>query len=107
MTILPDREKAFEAKFARDEEVRFKATVLRNKLLADWAARKLGLVGPDAELYAKRIVAAELENPHPDSVFDRIRADFDANGIAQSDHQIRRTMDTFMVQALTEIKEAC
>ena len=53
MTTFDKRKEGFESKFARDEELRFKATARRNKLLGLWAAEKMGLQGPQAEDYAK------------------------------------------------------
>ncbi|MGX9426350.1 MULTISPECIES: ATPase inhibitor subunit zeta [Bradyrhizobium] len=48
MTTFDEREKAVEAKFAHDEELRFKAMAQANKLLGNWAAVHLGLIGEDA-----------------------------------------------------------
>ena len=59
MTTFDKREDSFEKKFALDEELLFKATARRNKLLGLWAAEKLGLYGADAEAYAKAVVIAE------------------------------------------------
>ena len=74
--------------FAHDEELKFKATARRNKLLGLWAAEKLGLSGADADAYAKEVVMADFEEAGDDDVFRKIRKDFDAKGVAQSDHQI-------------------
>jgi hypothetical protein len=104
MTGFDKREEGFEQKFAHDEEMRFKAQARRNKLVGLWAAAKLGLVGAAAESYAEGIVAAELEAPGSDAVFRKLRADFDAKGVAQSDHHIRRTMDELMAKAVGEIQ---
>ena len=41
MTTFDKRKEGFESKFAHDEELRFKATARRNKLLGLWAAEKL------------------------------------------------------------------
>jgi hypothetical protein len=104
MTTFPDREHGFEAKFAHDEEVKFRATARRDGLVAHWASQKLGLVGAAANDYVKQVLAADLENPGTDSVFKKIRADFDASGIVQSDDQIRLAMDQFLSQAFIDIK---
>jgi hypothetical protein len=104
MTTFDKREDAFEAKFARDEELRFKAEARRNKLLGLWAAEKLGKSGPDAETYAKEVVAADFEEAGHEDVFRKIRADFDAGGVEQSDHQIRRTMNDLMETAIAQIE---
>ena len=104
MTTFDKREEGFEKKFALDEELKFKATARRNKLLGMWAAEKLGMSGPAAETYAKEVVAADFEEPGDQDVFRKIRKDFDAKGVAQSDHQIRRTMDELMEQAIAQIK---
>ena len=57
MTTFDKREEGFEKQFAHDEELKFKATSRRNKLLGLWAAEKLGRTGPDADSYAKEVVS--------------------------------------------------
>jgi hypothetical protein len=104
MTTFDKREEGFEKKFAHDEELRFKANARRNKLLGTWAAEKLGLAGPEADAYAKEVVLADFEEAGDGDVFRKLRKDFDAKGVALSDHQIRRTMDELMEQAVAQIK---
>ena len=104
MTTFDERENAFERKFALDEELRFKAVARRNKLLGLWAAEKLGLAGAEAEAYAREVVAADFQKAGEDDVFEKVRADFDAKGVHQSDHQIRRTMDELMAKAIQQIR---
>jgi hypothetical protein len=104
MTTFDKREEGFEKKFAHDEELRFKANARRNKLLGAWAAEKLGLSGAEADAYAKDVVMADFEEAGDKDVFNKLRKDFDAKGVAQSDHQIRRTMDDLMEQAISQIK---
>src|SRR5471032_3419397 len=74
MTTFDKREEGFEKKFAHDEELLFKASARRNKLLGLWAAEKLGLSGPAAEAYAKEVVMADFEEPGDQDVFRKIRA---------------------------------
>ena len=104
MTTFDKREEGFEKKFAHDEELKFKATARRNKLLGLWAAEKLGITGPAAETYAKEVVAADFEEPGDQDVFRKIRKDFDAKGVAQSDQQIRKMMDDLLAAAVEQIK---
>ena len=106
MTTFDKREEGFEKQFAHDEELKFKATARRDKLLGLWAAEKLGLAGAAADAYAKEIVVADVEATGAFDVFGKIRKDFDAKGVNLSDHQIRRTMDELMAKAITEIKAA-
>jgi len=106
MTTFDKREEGFEKKYAHDEELRFKANARRNKLLGLWAAEKLGLAGPEADAYAKDVIMADFEGPGEDDVFAKIRKDFDAKTIDQSDHQIRRTMADLMEAAIAQIKAA-
>ena len=89
MTTFPDREHGFEAKFAHDEELKFRATARRDGLVAHWASQKLGLAGAAVDDYVKQVLAADLDNPETDGVFKKIRKDFDAAGVVQSDTQIR------------------
>jgi hypothetical protein len=104
MTNIDDREKAFESKFAHDEELRFRATARRNKLLGLWAAEKLGKTGADAEDYATSVVVADIAEAGDEDVFRKVRADLDAAKIDQSDHQIRRTMDELMAVAADQVQ---
>ena len=104
MTTFDKREEGFEKQFAHDEELKFKANARRNKLLGLWAAEKLGMSGADADAYAKAVVMADFEEPGDNDVFKKIRQDFDAKGVAQSDQQIRRTMDELMAKAVTDVK---
>jgi hypothetical protein len=104
MTTFDKREEGFEKKFAHDEELRFKATARRNKLLGLWAAEKLGLSGPAADAYAKEVVAADFEEPGDHDVLHKLRKDFDAKGVAQTDQHIRQIMDGLMAQAVEQIK---
>jgi hypothetical protein len=104
MTSFNDREKAYEKKFAHDAELKFKASARRNKLLGQWAAEKMGIIGDEADNYAKGVVLADLEEPGEEDVFRKIRGDFDEAGIDQSDHQIRRTMAELMDTAVGQIE---
>ena len=104
MTTFDKREEGFEKKFAHDEELRFRATARRNKMLGLWAAGKLGMSGVDADAYAKEVVMADLEEAGDNDVFRKIRKDFDAKGVTESDHQIRRTMDELLATAVADIK---
>ncbi|WP_428524396.1 DUF1476 domain-containing protein [Roseibium sp.] len=104
MSTFDKREQGFENKFAHDEELRFKATARRNKLLGLWAAGLLGYEGDKAEEYAKEVVRADFEEPGDEDVFRKIRADFDANNVDQSDHQVRRTMDELMATAVDQLQ---
>ena len=106
MSNMKDREEGFERKFAFDEELRFKAAARRNKALGLWAAEKLGKFGAEAEAYAKEVVVSDIEEAGDHDVFRKIRKDFDAAGVDQSDHQIRRTMDELMAQAIEQIKNS-
>ena len=104
MTTFDKRQEGFEKKFALDEEQKFKAMARRNKLLGLWAAEKLGLSGAVADDYAKAVVKADFEEAGDEDVFRKIRSDFDARSIAQSDHQIRRTMEELMQTAVDQVK---
>jgi hypothetical protein len=104
MTTFDKREEGFEKKFAMDEETRFKANARRNKLFGAWAAQQLGLSGADADAYAKEVVMADFEEAGDDDVFRKVRKDFDAKGVKQSDEAIRRTMTDLMEQAIAQIK---
>jgi hypothetical protein len=105
MTTFDKREDAFEKQFAHDEELKFKATARRNKRLGLWAAEKLGLTGAEADSYALSVVMSVFEEPgDEEDVVRKIRKDFDAKGVQQSDHQIDRVMAELMAKAIADIK---
>jgi len=104
MTTFEDREKGFERKFAHDEELKFRATARRNRLIGLWAAEKMGLTGDEAQAYAREVIKADLAEPGDEDVFHKVRADFDAKGVDQSDHQIRRIIGEMMAEAVRQIE---
>ena len=104
MSSMRDRQEGFEKKFAMDEDLKFKAMARRNKLLGLWAAEKLGKTGADADAYAKEVVRADFEEAGDDDVFRKVRGDFDAVGVAQSDQQIRVIMDELLATAVDQIR---
>ena len=73
-------------------------TILRNMLLGRWAAEKLGITGRDADAYSDALARGTVD-PQRSDVFSKIRKDFDAAGVAQSDEQILRVMTEFMLKA--------
>ena len=104
MTTFKNCEEGFEKKFAHDEELRFKASARRNKLLGLWAAEKMGLTGEAAVAYAREVIKADFKEAGDEDVFQKVRDDFDAKGVDQSDHQIRRTMTEFMQMAIDQLR---
>jgi hypothetical protein len=76
----------------------WKKTVRLNKLIGMWAAEKLGISGRDAEAYSDALAVGTLD-PERSDVFSKIRKDFDAAGVVQSDEQILRVMDELRLQA--------
>jgi hypothetical protein len=104
VTTFDKREAGFENKFAHDEELRFKATARRNKLLGLWAAEKLALTGDAAAAYAKDVVAADFEEAGDEDVVRKLVADFAAKKIAVSNEDIRKAMHELMHTAIEQVQ---
>ena len=104
--VFSGREKAFEDKWAHDEDLRFKVLARRNNILGHWAAQEMGLAGAQADDYAKAVVQAELAKEGDEAVFQKLKADFEAARVARTDHLIRLKMDEFLAKAKTEIMNA-
>ena len=104
MTTFDDREQAFEKKFALDQDLKFRAEARRNKLLAEWAAAKLGIMGVALQDYVKAVLRADLQEKGDEDVFRKIRKDFDDGGVNVSDAEIRRTIGEFLAKAVGEIE---
>ena len=75
MTTFDDRERSYEAKFAHDAELRFKAEARRNRLLGEWAAGLLGKNGDEARTYALTVVTSDFEEPGEEDVFRKLSTD--------------------------------
>lgn len=97
---LQKRGKDFEAKFAHDQDLEFKAKARRNHLLADWALEKLTL--DDPEEFVEEVISAGLSGD--EAVFTKLRADFNAQGVDVSDHQIEREMADLYAKAQEQVK---
>jgi hypothetical protein len=104
MASFDDREKSFENKFKRDEELRFKASARRNKLLGLWAADLMGLTGAEAEAYAKEVVKSDFERPGDEDVLEKVHGDLQAKGLDTSEHIVRKHMDDLMGTAVHQIE---
>ncbi len=103
MNTFDDRQKGYEAKFARDEETKFKINVRRNKLLGLWAAEQLGLAGDDAEAYAKQVVRADFDEPGEEDVFRKVWGDLQEKSLEVSEHRVRRQMSDLMAVATDQV----
>jgi hypothetical protein len=104
MTTFDNREKAYEAKFALDQDLKFKAESRRNKMLAEWAGAKLGITGAALEDYIKAVRKADLAEKGDDDVFRKVKQDFADKGIAVSDAEIRKAMSEFLGTAVRDIE---
>ena len=102
MTTFDKREQGFEAKFAHDEELIFKATARSNKLLGLWAASQLGLSGNAAASYATSLVTDHLQNQTMNEVVDKVSGDLAANGIARE--QVALKLQECLHQALAQLE---
>ena len=106
MSSMKDREEGFERKFAHDEEVKFKATARRNRLLGLWVAEKLGKSGDDADAYAREVVKSDVEEAGEEDVFRKVAGDLHAASVEASEHQIRRKMQELMSVAIEQIRNS-
>ena len=104
MTTFDQRKDAYENKFAHDEELRFKATARRNKLLGLWAAEKLGKSGAEAEAYAKSVVVADFEEAGDEDVVRKVKNDFALASVTVADTEIRTVMTELLIKAADDIQ---
>jgi hypothetical protein len=104
MTTFDDREQAFEKKFALDQDLKFRAEARRNKLIAEWAAAKLGISGAGLQDYVRAVLKVEIEEKGDEDVFRKLRKDFDAAGVKVPDTEIRRMMGELLAKAVGDIE---
>jgi hypothetical protein len=105
MTSFEDRERAFEAKFARDEELQFRITARRNKLLGLWAAERMGLTAEETDAYAKSVVQADFEEAGDEDVVRKLFADLVSAGVDVDEGTVRAALDAKAVEARRQFIE--
>lgn len=103
MTQFDDRERAFETKFAHDEAMNFRIVARRNRLLGEWAARKMGLSDEETVSYAKDVVRADFEEAGDEDVIRKVLGDLTGAGIEVDDSEIRDAIGHKMVEARRQI----
>ena len=106
MTQFDDRERAFEAKYARDEEMQFRIIARRNRLLGEWAARLMNLSEEETASYAKDVVRADFEEAGDDDVVRKVLGDLTAAGVEADEAKIREALGHKTVEARRQIIEA-
>ncbi len=102
MNSFDDREKSFEKKFARDEELEFKINAKRNKYLGEWAASKLGKSNEDKVIYIQEVIKSDFAEPGDDDVFRKIQNDFKKSELNIADTEIKEQMNLLLERAKKE-----
>ena len=105
MTQFDDRQRAFDSKFAHDEEMKFRVLARRNRLLGEWAARKMGLSQEETDSYAKDVVRADFEEAGDGDVIRKVLGDLTAAGVETDEAEIRQTLEHKSVEARRQIIE--
>ena len=106
MTQFDDRERAFESKFAHDEEMKFRIIARRNRLLGQWAARQMGLSEAEADSYAKDVVRADFEEAGDHDVVRKVLGDLTAAGIDCDESKVVNALRNKEIEARRQIIEA-
>ena len=99
MTTFDDRERAFENKFAHDQEMAFRVTARRNRLIAVWAAGQMGLTPEETDAYAKAVVQADFEEAGDEDVIRKLAGDLTAAQVEISDAEIRAALNDKAAEA--------
>lgn len=106
MTSFDDRERGFEAKFAHDEDMKFRVLARRNRLLGEWAAAKMGLSEAEADAYAKDVIRADFEEAGDEDVIRKLLGDLTSAGIDIDDAAIREALNHKTVDARRQLMES-
>ena len=106
MTQFDDRERAFEAKFARDEEMQFRVLARRNRLLGEWAAGLMKLSEEETEAYAKDVIRADFEEAGDEDVIRKLLGDLTSAGVDMDEAKIRDTLRHKTVDARRQLIES-
>jgi hypothetical protein len=105
MTTFDDREQAFENKFAHDQEMAFRITARRNRLLGQWAAGLMKLTSEETDSYAKSVVQADFEEAGDEDVIRKLLGDLTSAGVDIDDGRIRQALDAKAVEARRQLME--
>jgi hypothetical protein len=105
MSQFDDRERAYEAKFAHDEEMQFRIIARRNRLVGEWAARKMGLSEEETASYAKDVVRSDFESAGDEDVFRKVLGDLTSAGVESDEAQIREALGNKMIEARRQIMQ--
>jgi hypothetical protein len=106
MTTFDDRERAFETKFARDEDMLFRIQARRDKLMGLWAAEKMGLTAEEAGPYATSVVQADFEEAGDEDVIRKLLGDLTAAGVDTDDAAVRAALADKTIEARRQLMEA-
>jgi hypothetical protein len=106
VTQFDDRERAFETKFAHDEEMKFRITARRNRLLGEWAARQMGLSEAESEAYAKDVVRSDFEEAGDHDVIRKVLGDLTTAGIDCDEGKIGEALRNKEIEARRQIIES-
>ncbi len=106
MTQFDDRERAFEAQFARDEEMQFRVLARRNRLLGEWAGELMGLTDAETEAYAKEVIRADFEEAGDEDVIRKLLGDLTAAGVDIDEGKIRDTLGHKAVDARRQLMQS-
>jgi hypothetical protein len=106
MTTFDDRERAFENKYARDQELQFKIMARRNRLLGEWAARLMGLTEAEADASAKEVVRADFEEAGDEDVIRKLIGDLTSAGVETDETKVREALEHKSVEARRQFIEA-
>ena len=106
MTQFDDRERAFESKFAHDEEMRFRITARRNRLLGQWAARQMHLSEAETDAYAKDVVRSDFEEAGDHDVIRKVLGDLTAAGVECDEETLSAVLRNKEIDARRQIIES-
>ena len=102
MTTFDEREKGFERKFANDQELEFRATARRNRLLGEWAAGLMGL--ENVHDYAQAVVKSDFEQPGDEDVLRKVSQDLSGSGLSVNEGEVRTKMDELLAIAREQVR---
>jgi hypothetical protein len=106
MADFKDREKGFENKFAHDQEMQFRITARRNRLVGEWAAGLMGLTAEETDAYAKAVVQADFEEVGDDDVIRKVHGDLATAGQDVDTDAIRAKLDEKTIEARRQLIES-
>lgn len=95
MSSFEKRQKAFEEKYAREQETRFKIETRACRKLGEWAAEQLEFDSNETDLFVDALIQIKVRPQGISNVIKTIQEKLDDSGIEYSTQDLEKMLDAY------------